>query len=176
MWDKAIQRDANPTYRMFYKFHSKSPWLKRVLVPFWVLQIGFMLALISVLVWLSAYSVSMYAIFLFFPTLSSFPPNLRSLTWPPNSTNIVLLLVSAVCTVLSVTEIILFAATRLHPFTYLNLQLVKTVMWFLLFVLAAVDTARVQSEMEADGKQGNSLGNATGYFYLLWFGEPLVLL
>lgn len=118
----------------------------------------------------------MYAIFLFFPTLSSFPPNLRSLTWPPNSTNIVLLLVSAVCTVLSVTEIILFAATRLHPFTYLNLQLVKTVMWFLLFVLAAVDTARVQSEMEADGKQGNSLGNATGYFYLLWFGEPLVLL
>ena len=94
----------------------------------------------------------------------------------PNSTNIVILIVSAICAVLSVTEIILFAATRLHPLTYLILQLVKTVTWFVLFVLAAVDSTKVQNEMKGAEEQGYDLGSRSEYFYLQWFAEPLVLL
>ena len=93
-----------------------------------------------------------------------------------NSTNGVILIVSAVCSILSVTEIILFAASRLHPLTYLLLQLVKMITWFVLFVQAAVDTTRVNNEMEGEDKQGYSLGDRSEYFYLQWFAEPLVLL
>ena len=162
---------------MFYKFHSKSPWLKRVLVPFWAFQLTFILALISVFIWLRAYSGSqVYAN----PLPSSFPHhqlhhNFRSPD-RPNSTNIVILIVSAICAVLSVTEIILFAATRLHPLTYLILQLGKTITWFVLFVLAAVDSTKVQNEMKGAEEQGYDLGSRSEYFYLQWFAEPLVLL
>ena len=132
-----------------------------------------MLALISVLVWLDTYSIPMYAI----PCSSSqliLP--LSPLTSWQNSTNIVLLIVSAVCTIVSFTEIVLFAATRLHPLTYLTLQLGKTSIWFVLFVLSAVNTTRVQIEMEAQEAQGYNFGSSEGYFYILWFAEPLVLL
>lgn len=105
----------------------------------------------------------------------SFPAPFRSPN-RRNSTNGVILIVSAVCTVLSVTEIILFAASRLHPLTYLLLQLVKMITWFALFVQAAVDTTRVQNEMGIADKQGYSLGDRSEYFYLQWFAEPLVLL
>ncbi|CAF9930566.1 hypothetical protein IMSHALPRED_008220 [Imshaugia aleurites] len=97
---------------MFYRFHSKSPWLKRVLIPFWAFQIILMLSLISV-----------------FVVLRGSPIN-------QNSNVIIVVIISAVCIVLSVTEIILFAATRLHPLTYLILQLTKTKTWFVLFVLS----------------------------------------
>ena len=93
-----------------------------------------------------------------------------------NSTNIVLLIVSAACIIVSITEIVLFATTRLHPLTYLTLQLIKTTTWFVLFVLAAVNTTRVQIEMAAKEEQGYSFGNNLEYFELLWFAEPLVLL
>ena len=158
---------------MYYKFHSKSPWLKKVLIPFWCIQIGLMLALISVLVWLDTYSIPVYAT-LYSPSrliLPSYP-----LTFWPNSTNIVLLIVSAVCTIVSFTEIVLFAANKLHPLTYLALQLVKTSIWFVLFVLSAVNTTRVQIEMQGQEEQGYNFGSSQGYFYLVWFAEPLVLL
>ncbi|KAL9067722.1 MAG: hypothetical protein Q9161_006714 [Pseudevernia consocians] len=158
---------------MFYKFHRKSPWLKRVLIPCWAFQLLFMLALIYVFVWLRAYSgFQKYLI----PSPSSPQISLQlPLTERPNSTNIVVLLISAVCTVLCVTEIILFATTRLHPLTYLILQLVKTIIWLVLFALAAVDTVRVQGEMKAEEAQEYSLGNTSGYFLLEGFVETLVM-
>ncbi|KAL9137590.1 MAG: hypothetical protein Q9175_001215, partial [Cornicularia normoerica] len=90
-------------------------------------------------------------------------------------TNTVGLIISAVCTVLSFIEIILFAATRLHPLTYLILQLVKTITWFVLFALAAVDTMRVKGEMKVEEGQGYSLGDSSEYSFLEGFVEALVL-
>ena len=121
---------------------------------------------------------------LFHPRVRQFSILLQRLILPlsppltswPNSTNIVLLIVSAVCTIVSFTEIVLFAATRLHPLTYLTLQLVKTSVWFVLFVLSAVNTTRVQIEMQAQAEQGYNYGSSEEYFYILWFAEPLVLL
>ncbi|CAD6583680.1 MAG: hypothetical protein ASARMPREDX12_001342 [Alectoria sarmentosa] len=91
------------------------------------------------------------------------------------SVDIVVLIISAVCTVLSVTEIILFAATTLHPLTYLILQLVKTITWLVLFALAAVDTMRAQDEMKVEKSQGYGLGTGSEHIFLEEFVEPLVL-
>lgn len=132
---------------MLYKFYSKSPWLKRVLVPLWAFQLIFILALMSVIVWLCAYSGFQI-------------------------TNIIVLIISVVCTVLAATEIILFAATRLHPLIYLILQLVKTVTWLVLFALVVVDTIRVQKVEES---RGYSSGISSVYLFLEGFVETLVL-
>lgn len=98
-----------------------------------------------------------------------FHSNFRS-TNRPNSTIIILLLISAICAVLSITEIILFIASKLHPLTYLILQLVKTTTWLVLFALAAVGTTRLEEE------QGYSLGSSTGSFIFVGFAENLALL
>ena len=58
-----------------------------------------------------------------------------------NSTDITVLVISAICIVLVITEIVLFAATTLHPLAYLILQLGKTIAWFVVFTLAAIDAA-----------------------------------
>ena len=39
---------------MFYKYHNKSPWLGRVLVPFWTFQFIFVLTLAFVFIWFRA--------------------------------------------------------------------------------------------------------------------------
>lgn len=101
---------------MFYKFHSKDPWLKSVLGPFWASQLLFLLALVSSYVW--------------------------AIPFAPLSTDIAVLVISAICIVLVVTEIILFTTTRLHPLTYMILQSGKTITWLVLFTLAAIDSAR----------------------------------
>lgn len=105
-----------------------------------------MLTLISIFVWLQAYSGFQI-------------------------TNFITLIISAVCTILSVAEIILFAATRLHPLTYRILQLVKTIIWFILFALATVDTIAVQEEVKAEQVQGFD----SEHFFLEGFVETLVL-
>lgn len=94
----------------------------------------------------------------------------------PNSANIVILITSAICTIVAVVEIILFAATRLDPLTNLILQLAKAITWLVLFVQAAVATTPVQNELEPEDEQGYSLGSREEYFYLQCFAEPLVLL
>ena len=94
----------------------------------------------------------------------------------PNSANIVILITSAICTIVAVVEIILFAATRLDPLTNLIMQLAKAITWLVLFVQAAVATTPVQNELESEDEQGYSLGSREEYFYLQCFAEPLVLL
>ena len=70
-----------------------------------------------------------------------FAPTSAHVSWI-NSTDIAVLIMSAICIVLVVTEIILFGTTRLHPLTYLILQSGKTITWLVLFTLAAIDSAR----------------------------------
>ncbi|KAF6238538.1 hypothetical protein HO173_003043 [Letharia columbiana] len=136
---------------MFYKFHSKSPWLKRVLVPFWTFQLIFMVTLMSFFVWVLA-CVGFH-----------------------RNTNIVVLIISGVCMVLSVIEIILFVVIRLYPLTYLILQLVKTIMWLVLSALAAAESRRVQKATKVDEDQGYNSGVTPEYLVLAGLGETLVL-
>ena len=102
------------------------------------------------------------------PSLN-FAPTSTHVFWL-NSTNIAVLVISGICIVLVVTEIIVFTATRLHPLAYLILQLGKTITWFVLFTLAAMDTAR-------DAAQGYSPStSAIGYDLTTKLIENLVLL
>lgn len=109
---------------------------------------------------------------------SFFSPLLLTPTHPigPNSANIVILITSAICTIVAVVEIILFAATRLDPLTNVILQLAKAITWLVLFVQAALATTPVQNDLEPEDEQGYSLGSREEYFYLQCFAEPLVLL
>ena len=70
-----------------------------------------------------------------------FAPTFAHVSWI-NSINTAIFVISGICIVLVVTEIILFTATRLHPLAYLILQLGKTITWLVFFTLAAVGTAR----------------------------------
>ncbi|KAM0795692.1 hypothetical protein BDR22DRAFT_893936 [Usnea florida] len=100
---------------MFYRYHSKDPWLKSVLGPFWAFQLVFLLALVSSYLWVIPYA------------------GLQS------STDIAVVVISGICIVLVVTEIILYTATMLHPLVYLVLQLGKTITWLVFFTLADRD-------------------------------------
>ena len=87
----------------------------------------------------------------------------------PNSTNIVILITSALCIVLSITEIVLYAATRLHPLTYLILQLVKMTDWLVLLAIAVYNLI-VLGGVKAEERAG------LAFVFFQGFVETLVLL
>ena len=65
-------------------------------------------------------------------------PTFAHVSWISN-TDIAVFVISGVCIVLVVTEIILYTATMLHPLAYLILQLGKTITWLVIFTLADRD-------------------------------------
>ncbi|KAI4231239.1 MAG: hypothetical protein L6R40_007809 [Gallowayella cf. fulva] len=97
------------------KTNARQPWLKRVLVPFWVFQSFFMLALIGINAWILATRTRDRSLFL-------------SLT--------------CINMTLIITEMLLFARSRLHPMTYLFSQLVKTTLWMVLFCMSVAGIVR----------------------------------
>ena len=50
----------------------------------------------------------------------------------------------AVCIILNITEIVLFAKKKLAPITYLVLQVVKTSIWTIVFIVYIVRLATIQ--------------------------------
>ncbi|KAL8948320.1 MAG: hypothetical protein Q9222_005490, partial [Ikaeria aurantiellina] len=101
-------------------------WLKRVLIPFWTVQLLFMLILIG----LNAYTV-----------VDSYPPI-------PAST-ILLLTFSSFNTFLLIIEIILFCQRKLQPLLYLIFQTLKTTLWVALFCMSVVGLARNGAALRA---------------------------
>ena len=61
-----------------------------------------------------------------------------------HSSELVSILLCAVCLVLDITEIILFAKHSLQPLTYLVFQCVKTTIWFILFVIVLAQSMKEQ--------------------------------
>ncbi|CAF9925657.1 MAG: hypothetical protein HETSPECPRED_005887 [Heterodermia speciosa] len=68
----------------------------------------------------------------------------------------VILVFCAICMILTVTEIVLFARSKLHSITYLTLQAVKTGVWAIVFILVLVIPSNSQS----------SIGDSTGGVHL----------
>ena len=73
-----------------------------------------------------------------------------------NRYDFVILVFCAICMILTVTEIVLFARSKLHSITYLTLQAVKTGVWAIVFILVLVSPSNSQS----------SIGDSTGGVHL----------
>ncbi|CAL8577450.1 hypothetical protein XPA_003278 [Xanthoria parietina] len=95
------------------KTDDRQPWLKRVLIPFWVFQSLFMVILIGFSAWIISYKQSSN------PTL--------------------VLIFACINTTLILSEIFLFVRQRLQPLLYLILQTIKTSLWAVLFGMGVVD-------------------------------------
>ncbi|CAD6592440.1 MAG: hypothetical protein ASARMPREDX12_006088 [Alectoria sarmentosa] len=97
----------------------RSSWLKSVLIPFWIIQLLFMCILLGAQIWAALTGLE--------------------------ASGLLQIIICAVCIILDVTEIILFARGTLQPITYLVLQCVKTTLWFIIFLIAAVGGVREES-------------------------------
>ena len=86
----------------------------------------------------------------------------------PCSAALLEMIICAVCVILDVTEIILFAKANLQPVTYLVFQCVKTTMWFIIFLITVVADVRDESVSGGAGWGG--------VFALIGLIEAVVLL
>ncbi|KAL8904354.1 MAG: hypothetical protein Q9207_003333 [Kuettlingeria erythrocarpa] len=117
-------------------------WLKRMLIPTWVVQILFMLVLITIIAWLSDYNYT-------------------------GRTVGDVLITSFACanTVVIIAEIILFARRRLRPLLYLIFQVFKTTLWTVLFILNLQSLIRIVSAGYSSGSIATIL--LTGFIEVL---------
>ncbi|MCJ1339410.1 hypothetical protein MMC09_004699 [Bachmanniomyces sp. S44760] len=100
---------------------KNGPWLKRVLVPFWVIQDFFMLLLIAVV----AFALSIED-----------EEGPRRVTF---ASYIIFLLVCSLCLILNITEHILFGRRNLQPLTYLMFNIVKCTTWLIIFCISCAN-------------------------------------
>ena len=92
---------------------TPTPWLKRALIPLWILQL---LLIILILFIASAYIAV--------DSKGAFVPDV-----------VFVLVISVICTILDVTEIVLFASRKLQRLTYLILQCVKARLFLIWFIV-----------------------------------------
>ena len=113
---------------------EKSPWLKRVLIPFWVVQF----VLTSVLLGCSCYTST--------SGISRYVRRIQQSFNDPqdtdcgSSTELILIITCITCILLNITEITLFAIHRLNPVTYLVFQIVQIVIWLVVLIISIIIT------------------------------------
>ena len=130
---------------------SNPPWLKRVLIPLWIIQLLAMAVLIAgigIALDLDGASLPMYVHPSFKKRRSApFSDEQTRLTRTFHRYDFVILIFCAICLILTVTEIVLFARSRLHSITYLSMQAVKTGVWAIVFVLVLVSPSSSQNSI-----------------------------
>lgn len=126
-------------------------WTKKALIPLWCLHIIVLLIYVGVVA--VATHVDTTAEHVEFVTLSFLSRN--SLTNVNYSGSIALLVVSVVCLLLEIGEIVAFAAFKsLGVIAYFVLQLVKMTIWLVLLIMTAVGLAYLQSEDPSSDEYG----------------------
>jgi len=108
-----------------------NPWLKRVLIPFWVIRIFFMVIIVGLYAWALSLVASDYA--------GSY------LAGP-----IVLMILLAICLILDIVSIILYARRKLKPKVFLIFNVFQTLFWLVIWIIEIVNAS------------GNPSGAATG--------------
>ncbi|KAI9749052.1 MAG: ubiquinone biosynthesis monooxygenase Coq7 [Chaenotheca gracillima] len=96
-----------------------SPWLKAVLIPFWVIQ----LLLMSALIGLASFVLSRESYYYYSPATAPY---------------IAAVLIAAICMILDVTQIILFAKNKLSPLAYLIMNCVTSTIWTIIALIGIV--------------------------------------
>lgn len=121
-------------------------WLKRMLIPSWVVQILFMLILIAIIVWLNAdYSTALtvYVLPAFPAYAPRFPDETKADRCCFHSGDVLILSFASVEAAIIIAEIILFARRRLRPLLYLIFQVFKTTLWLTLFIMSIQRLVRI---------------------------------
>ncbi|KAL8713785.1 MAG: hypothetical protein Q9220_002312 [cf. Caloplaca sp. 1 TL-2023] len=113
-----LPTEAEKTTKDKKRKKPRQIWLKRVLVPFWVIQLFFMLVLVGLNAWM------IYD------------------TYIVQISTIILLTFSSLNTLLIIIEIILFARRALQPLLYLLFQCLKTSTWLALFGMSMAGLGR----------------------------------
>lgn len=148
-----------------------SPWLKRVLIPFWTIQLLLMIIIISVSGLLAA-SVKVGTSLGYPSPLLPAPhshlsspstprketPTLQPTNRQYHSIAIIYMFFETICILLSISEIILFARHRLEPGTYLVLQVVKSTIWTVVFIIYVVRLATLKDGLGATNPLAFFLG------------------
>ena len=81
--------------------------------------------------------------------------------------------ICAICIILIITEIILFARMHLKPLTYLVLQVVKATLWIILFLMTLVGVNRGSGSSAAS--EPVSFGSFS-YYLLAGLIESIIVL
>jgi len=124
--------------------YKETPWLKRVLIPFWVIRFILMAFLLATLIYATELvdealyqngvettegpdpSGLMYA--------NSGPLHIK-ISHICNSAVYVLIVLLGVCFLLDITAILLFVFNTLRPLIFLVLNIIQTGIWVALFIL-----------------------------------------
>ncbi|KAG0650543.1 hypothetical protein D0Z07_3076 [Hyphodiscus hymeniophilus] len=129
--------------------HNRAPWRKAILIPFWCLQIGFMLV--------------------FIPLLVVSYKNNNDEDWDGTSTRYdVWITLCGFCLLLTITEIILLARHKLRPLAFLLMNVAKAAIWTALFILDIV------SVVNDGGRTTSTVGIILHAVLLLCFWIPLI--
>ncbi|KAL8777070.1 MAG: hypothetical protein Q9194_002761, partial [Teloschistes cf. exilis] len=123
---------------------ERQPWLKRVLIPFWVFQSLFMLILIGVNAWEITEKLGIPSVFVFSTITKTLEKKKRmdADRCIYRSTTLIVMSFASVCMLLIIIEIVSFARRRLHPLAYLIYQVLKSTLWLTLFCISMVGIAR----------------------------------
>ncbi|KAF4632775.1 hypothetical protein G7Y89_g5340 [Cudoniella acicularis] len=148
--------------------HNHAPWRKAVLIPFWILQLLFMLIMIALL----GLSIGLLV------TWEKDNDSDSDLTYDGLTEDAVEKTVHIIapvwigicsaCVVLTVVEIILLARHSLKPLRFVIMNSIKTAIWMVLFVLDII------SATTKGGRTTSFLGLAIDAILLLCFWIPLI--
>ncbi|KAL3420242.1 hypothetical protein PVAG01_08741 [Phlyctema vagabunda] len=113
------------------KTYSYAPYRKSILIPFWTLQLIFMIAVISLL----SLALSVLGTDNNLLGSANLSDNLRIAT---KIVAAVWISLAALCMILTITEIVLFATDRLRPTFFLISNIIKSTIWIGLFILDVI--------------------------------------
>lgn len=117
--------------------HKHSPWRKSVLIPFWTVQLFFMLVFIALL------GLALGVLVTYDSNdedwdnsrFDNIPDPEHVLHEAKNIFVPVWIALCVICLILTITEIILLARHKLRPLAFLIMNVIKTAIWTALFVL-----------------------------------------
>jgi hypothetical protein len=127
------------------KIHNHAPWRKAVLVPFWIVQMLFMIIFIGllglalgVLVRYDDDEDYYYSGNDEFEDISDHAVHVAKDIVAP-----IWITLCAICLILTITEIILLARHKLRPLAFLVMNVIKCAIWTALFILDIISAVSV---------------------------------
>ncbi|TVY21591.1 hypothetical protein LARI1_G000159 [Lachnellula arida] len=123
--------------------HAHAPWRKTVLIPFWTIQLGFMLAFIGLL----AVATGVLAAWKQTDNMGDFldEESDNAVTVASQIVIPIYITVCAICLVLTITEIILLARHKLKPKAFVIMNVIKSVVFTVVLVLDIISLVSVRT-------------------------------